>query len=87
MAAITVSVATVTGSTPVINNTKASAIIADFIAANNGPVNGTNQEKLDWVAIELAKYMRSVANAQGIQTRVKAEEDAAKAELASRDWT
>lgn len=86
MAAITVTISTVTGSTPTVNNTKATAIVADFIAANNGPVNGTNQEKLDWVAIELAKYMRSVANAQGIGARVETERAAAKAELATRDW-
>jgi cation transport regulator ChaC len=86
LASITVSISTVTGSTPVVNNTKATTITAKFIAANNGPVNGTNQEKLDWVAIELAKYMVAVANAHEIGERVETEREAAKAELESRDW-
>ena len=86
MAAITVSVSTVTGSTPNVNNTKAAAIIADFILAEGGPVNGTSREKLDWVALALAKYMRQRANQAGISARVNAEEAAAKAELETRDW-
>lgn len=87
MAVITVSVSTVTGTTPTVNNTKASAIAAKFIAANNGPINGTNQEKLDWVAIELGKYMVAVANAHEIGERVETEREAAKAELGVRDWS
>ncbi len=86
MANLTVTVGTLSATTPNINNTKAQEIINDYIAANNGPVNGTNQEKLDWYVRELAKHTKSVANAQGILTRVKAEEDAAKTEIASRDW-
>lgn len=86
MAAITVSISTVTGSTTVVNNAKATAITAKFIMANNGPVNGTNQEKLDWVAIELAKYMVAVANAHEIGERVEAERVEAKAELDARGW-
>ncbi len=86
MATITITIGALTASTPDINNTKASAIIADYIKANNGPVAGTNQEKLNWYVLELARHTKAVANAQGILDRVEAEREAAKTELDARGW-
>jgi D-serine deaminase-like pyridoxal phosphate-dependent protein len=85
MATLTATVGAVT-STVTTTNANALAIIGDYVIANNGPVNGTNQEKLDWYVRELAKHTKAVANAQGIATLVEAERVTATATLASRDW-
>lgn len=37
-----------TVSTKTFNDGKGAKIIADYVAQNEDPVNGTNQEKLDW---------------------------------------
>ncbi len=85
MATLTATVGTVT-STVTTSNANALAIINDFIIANNGPVSGTNQEKLEWYVRELAKHTKAVANAQGINTRIETEREAAKTAIEARDW-
>jgi hypothetical protein len=57
MGQLTVTVGTVTG-TLTFDNTKGGQIINDYIAVYGGPTDGTNQEKMDWFILDLARHVR-----------------------------
>lgn len=84
MATITVTIGAVS-STKNAANATAQTIIADYIAAQNGPTTGTNQEQLDWFLTNLMGQVRAVAN--GYRRRVLQEQAAANESLDSRGWT
>jgi hypothetical protein len=57
MGALTVTVGPVSASLP-FDNTTGSAIINGFIEAQEGPVAGTNAEKLQWYVERIGEYTR-----------------------------
>lgn len=74
MASITIAVGPITG-TKSAGDAAAQALINDYITAYNGPVGGTNQQKMDWFVADLVRHIREVANGASI----KAARDAAEA--------
>lgn len=43
-----------------IANAKAKLIVDGFVAAQGGPVTGTEQEKMDWFIERISEYVRDV---------------------------
>ncbi len=85
MATLSVSAGALTA-TRTTSNTNALVIINAYIKANNGPVGGTNQEKLEWYIDDLVKHTLSIANARDLQESVEAARVAKKTELDQRGW-
>lgn len=86
MATLTFTVGAVTA-TKTTSNAVAAAIVDDYIAAYNGPVNGTNQQKADWFINDIARHIREVANGRAVRASREAAEAAAAATANTRDWT
>jgi len=59
MGQLTVTVGTVTGARS-FNNAIGAVVIQNYIAAYEGPVAGTDQEKLDWLVAHLAAHLQAV---------------------------
>jgi hypothetical protein len=85
MASLTLS-AGATTSTFNANNAKVAELTDLFIAEMNGPVNGTNQEKADFVVAELVSYVREVARRRKIKAGRTAAEATVQSEAAAIDW-
>lgn len=83
MATITITIGPVT-STKNANNAIAIEIIGDFIAANGGPVTGTQQEQLDWFLKEWIFMVRESSN--NYRRRLVSEQAVTTAGIDSRDW-
>ncbi len=60
MAFIRVGVAAVTGEATG-SDAAAQEVLNHYIAAKGGPVNGTNKQKLDWIAASLKKIVVDTA--------------------------
>ena len=85
MASLTLTVGTIT-STKNANNTTVAALIADYVAAYGGPVNGTNQEKADWFLDRMVKHIREASNGQSVKAARDAAEVTAVQTVSTRDW-
>lgn len=85
MASITITVGPVTA-TKTAGDAAAQAILADYIAAYSGPVNGTNQQKLDWIVTDLVRHIREVANGASIKAAKDAAEATATQTVNTRQW-
>lgn len=70
--------------TNTVDTTKAMAIIGNYITAYDGPVNGTNQQKIDWLLDHLQGHIRETAI--GYNRRIAAAAAAAAAEQAEATW-
>lgn len=86
MASLTVTVGPVSGSVSA-DNGKASELLNLYIAARNGPVAGTNAEKLQFVAQSLVAYLRDVARNEHIRQELAAAEQTAINAVTGVDWT
>ena len=78
MANLTLSVGPVS-TTKTVDTTKALVVIDGYIAAYDGPTGGTNQQKVDWLLIDLMRHIREVEFGHRRQTAI---EDAAATEEA-----
>lgn len=83
MGQLTVTVGPVTG-TKTFNDTTGTVILDDYIAAYDGPVDGTNQQKLDWIVNHLANHVKAVH--VGYKRRTASEQAADQAENTAEDW-
>lgn len=61
MANISISVGAVTGTVAGVSDLKAQVALGYYLAAKGGPIEGTNQEKLTWIAEDLRNYVVQVA--------------------------
>lgn len=86
MAAITVTVGALSG-TKSASNAKAQVIMQAFVEEMNGPVNGTDQAKLDFIAARLVAYLEDTARGGLRKVRLLAAEAAASDEATTVGWT
>lgn len=86
MASITITVGPITA-TKTAGDAAAQAILADYIAAYNGPVNGTNQQKLDWIVTDLVRHIREVANGYNVKSAVDTTQTTATQTANTRQWS
>ena len=85
MAAITITVGPLTA-TRSAGDVAAQAILNDYITAYSGPVNGTNQQKLDWIVGDLVRHIRETANGASVKVARDAAEAAAAQTANARSW-
>lgn len=69
------------------DNTKASNIFNLVIAAQGGPVNGTNQEKLDWITGYITRHFVEVAHGQTRRQERQTADTNADTINAGNTWT
>lgn len=86
MASITITVGPLTA-TKTAGDAAAQAILNDYIVAYNGPVNGTNQQKLDWIVTDLVRHIREVANGASVKAAKDAAEATAVQTASTRQWS
>lgn len=86
MASITITVGQVTA-TKNAGDAAAANILADYVAAYGGPVNGTNQQKLDWIVTDLVRHIREVANGASVKAAKDAAEATAVQTASTRQWS
>lgn len=86
MASLTISVGAITASVSA-NNAKAAEALDLFIANQNGPVEGTDQEKAQFVVDEWRKYIRDGARSQSVRVDMLAAQATANDAAASIDWS
>lgn len=67
-----------------ITNAKAKLIVDGFVAAQGGPVNGTDQEKMDWFIERVSEYVRDVYRRH--KREVAIVEAQAAAEAGTETW-
>lgn len=86
MATLTITVGALT-STVNANNTKAAQILTLFVQEMNGPVNGTDQEKLDFVRDRIVAYLNDAARNRQRTNRALEAQATADSEVTSIGWT
>lgn len=69
-----------------MDDTAAGELIQDFVEATNGPVNGTNGQKVRWFFNHLIHYAKDTANNLYVNKAVTSASTTAAATVASRDW-
>lgn len=66
------------------NDTQGARIINGYIAAYEGPTEGTNQEKLDWFVNHLSGHIRAVYMGNKLSVAVEDAREAAAEQ--AEDW-
>lgn len=67
-----------------IANAKAVVIVNGFVEAQGGPIDGTQQEKLDWFIDRVAEHVRDVYRRH--KREVAVSEAARTAETSTETW-
>lgn len=83
MATITFTIGAIT-STKTANNTTAAAVVADFIAAVNGPKDLAPQQQADYFMQALMEYVRQTANTY--RKHVVVDQAISDSGINQRDW-
>lgn len=86
MATLTLTVGSITA-TKTATNAKANEILSLFIESQGGPMDGTSQEKLDFVLNELANYLRGNARRMRILQDIRIAEGTANTTAELIDWS
>lgn len=84
MGSLTVTIGAVNASLN-FTNAKGAAIINGFIAAQGGPVGGTDQERLDWFVAQLGVYVRDRHRRKKLEAATEAALVATEAGM--ENWT
>lgn len=85
MASLTLTVGQLT-STLTTTNAKAQALLSEFVAATDGPTEGTAQEQVDHVMKMLKQYLVDKAKDQRRNALRVAADAAHEAEIGGLDW-